>query len=183
ESKTAIDFTQGALIRTGRPLDLALNGKGFFVIETPAGELYTRNGTCAINPDGQLVDTQGRVIAGEDGAIAIPGTASSLDVHVSSDGAISVTGKRIGKLKLVEFEDTSLLMPVGGGCYRPTGPVELKEAAGTTVQQGYREGSNVSAVKELVRLITVSRLYQANVKSVGSHSDRLKHLLQVAMGT
>jgi len=179
----AIDHSQGALTQTGRPMDLAISGKGFFVIETPEGRLYTRNGTFTLNQNGQLVDTSGRMVAGENGQITIPKSSGALSVNVSTDGQVSAAGRKIGKLKLVEFEDTSVLRPVGASCFRPASSVDPKEATGSTIRQGYLEGSNVSAVKELVRLITITRLYQGNVKSMEARGDGMRELLQVAMGS
>jgi len=183
EAATSIDFTQGALIPTGRPLDLALQGKGFFVIETPEGQLYTRKGSFYVNPNGQLVDTEGRTVAGQAGPIVIPSTTSPLKVRVAGDGSVSADGRPIGKLRLVEFDNVSVLESVGAACFRLTAPVTPKDALQTTVHQGYQEASNVPAVRELVRLITLTRLYQANVKSVQTLDEQMKYLLQVAMGS
>lgn len=183
EATTSIDFTQGALIPTGRPLDLGLQGEGFFVIETLEGELYTRKGTFYVNPNGQLVDVEGRTVAGQAGPIVIPSTTSPLKARVAGDGSVSADGSQIGKLKLVEFDNMSDLESVGGGCFRLTAAVTPKEALETSVHQGYQEASNVPAVRELVRLITLTRLYQANVKSVQTFDEQMKYLLQVAMGS
>ena len=183
EATPALDFTQGALVRTGRPLDLALTGKGFFVIETPQGELYTRNGAFSLNDAGQMVDTSGRVVAGADGPIMIPTTAGTPDIVVSSEGRVRVAGQDVGRLKLVEFEDASVLRPVGASCFGRATPVEPTDATDTGVRQGFLEGSNVSAIKELVSLITITRLYEANVKSMVTTDDALRQLLEIAMGS
>ncbi len=92
-----IDFTQGSFVETGRPLDFALGGKGFFVIETPEGPLYTRNGMFQLNENGQIVDSMGRTVAGQSGPITIqPGTAPS-QISVSSDGNFSAAGASVGQ--------------------------------------------------------------------------------------
>ena len=103
ETTAAVDFSQGGPNQTGRSLDLALAGEGFFVVETPQGELYTRNGTFRLNKDRQLVDGSGATVAGQSGPIVMPASASTLDIHVSEDGSISAGGAVIGKLKLVRF--------------------------------------------------------------------------------
>jgi flagellar basal-body rod protein FlgF len=180
--KTFIDFTQGAMVRTDRPLDLALHGKGFYVLETPAGELYTRNGTFQVNAQGQLVDAAGRNVAGDGGPIVIPKTAGAMDVSVTSDGRVSAAGNAVGKLRIVEFEKPDALVAAGECAFRAPRNVTPAPATQTTVQQGFQEASNVSVVDELVGLITVSRLYEANVKTIQMRDERFKNILQVAMG-
>ena len=134
-AEAALDFTQGGLIRTGRPLDLALRGKGFFVIETPQGNLYTRNGTFTANATGQLVDTSGRTVAGVSGPITIPASVSPMQVTVSTEGYVAAAGARVGQLRIVEFADTSTLRSVGASCFEQTDPAEPTAAAETSVQQ------------------------------------------------
>ena len=180
---TSIDFSQGAIKQTGRTLDLAIEGEGFFVVEdaeVPGGLLYTRNGAFSSNSDRMLVDFAGRTVQGRAGPVVLPAGAGLSQIHVATDGQVSAAGQVIGRLKLVRFEDTSVLEPVGGSCFRPeegTDPLEAQAA----VRQGYQEASNVSAVKELVDLIRVTRLYEANVNSIRIQDERMKDLLEVAM--
>src|SRR4030066_1024522 len=94
------DFSQGSIVETGRPLDFALHGKGFFVIETPEGPLYTRNGTFQTNQNRQIVDSQGHIVAGQAGPITIPGNVGISQLSVSNDGTISAGEIAIGKLGL-----------------------------------------------------------------------------------
>jgi len=176
-----VDFAEGRMVRTSRPLDLALHGRGFFVVETPQGPLYTRNGVFRTNAQGQLVDASGRTVAGEGGPITIPTGVSSRSVNVATDGSISAGGNSIGKLRVVEFEDPTLLVPAGRNCFRAPAGTQPNPAAGTTVHQGFQEASNVNVVEELVGLITIGRLYEANLKAVTSQDERLKSLLQVAL--
>jgi len=183
QSEISVDFSQGDLIRTGRPLDLAIEGPGFFIIETPEGPLYGRNGSFRTNANGQLVDAEGRTVAGEAGPIVIPPAVSHLNVRISRDGTVSAGTSRLGRLRLVEFGDTSRLESVGGSCFRPTEPTTPAAAVATTVHQGYQEASNVPAVRELIRLILISRLYEANIKSAQTVDEQMKYLLQVAMGS
>ncbi len=181
--KTFIDFTQGRLVRTGRALDVALQGKGgFFVIETPEGPLYTRNGVFRLNAQGQLVDSSGRTVAGESGPITIPSNVGPGGVNVSTGGQISANGQSIGKFRIVQFDKPDLLRPVGDNCFRAPTSAGSKPAEKFNVHQGCQEGSNVNIVKELVDLITVTRLYEANAKSISAHDERMKNILQVAMG-
>jgi flagellar basal-body rod protein FlgF len=180
--RTFIDFTQGAMVQTGRPMDVGLHGKGFLVLETPEGSLYTRNGTLQTNVQGQLVDSSGRTVAGQGGPIIIPPDVPSTSISVSPDGRIIAGRNEIGRLRIVEFEKPAALVPAGQCAFRAPAGVAPTDAANTTVQQGFQESSNVSVVDELVGLITVSRLYEANVNVMRSRSDNTKTLLQVAVG-
>jgi flagellar basal-body rod protein FlgF len=179
---TAFDFSQGSLMFTGSRFDMSLSGKGFFVVETPEGPLYTRNGLFQLNNQGHLVDMEGRTIAGKDGPLIFPKDMSAADMHVSEDGVMRVKDNTIGQLKLVDFgADEAKLAPVGKNCFASP-PSITGETAKATVKQGYQEASNVAAVEEMVDLITITRLYQTNMKLLSNNSDNSKSLLSVAMG-
>jgi flagellar basal-body rod protein FlgF len=178
---TSIDFSQGHFVQTDRPLDLALFGKGFFVIETPEGPLYTRNGMFQINQNGQIVNSDGRLVAGEAGPITIPTAFAQSQLHVTSEGTISAGGTTIGKLRLVDFPDNEdKLVPAGGSCYRMPEAIEPVAAANIAVRQGYQEASNVRTVDELVDMIIVSRLYEANMKAIAAQKEASSSIIEVA---
>jgi flagellar basal-body rod protein FlgF len=181
---SVFDFSQGSLIETSRGLDFALHGKGFFVIETAEGPLYTRNGTFSTNQNGQIVDSQGRTVAGQAGPITIPNNVGLSQLNVSSDGNISAGGATIGKFSLVDFEDDqSKLVPVGESCFRmPDQDIEPVAAQNVAVKQGYQEASNVKIIHELVDMLMVSRLYEANMKFITAQKDASDGLISVAMG-
>lgn len=181
-NRIALDFTQGVLDHSQRPLDLGIDGKGFFVVETTNGPLYTRNGTFVVNEDGKLCDTQGRLVAGDSGPITVPENISHLDVTVAHDGTVMAGGQNIGKVKIVTFEDTARLEPNGKGCFvaPPDVRPETPEPGEGRVLQGFRENSNVSAVEELINLMQVTRLYEAGIKSFNAQDERLQTLLRMA---
>lgn len=181
ESETLIDRTQGALMQTDRPLDLALDGGGYFVVETPQGTLYTRNGSFHSNAQRQLVNLDGHIVAGEGGQITLPPNASTQNLAVSADGLVSAGGTEIGKLRIVEFQDPDAPIPVGGNNFQAPDGVSPIPAVATAVHQGFREASNVNVVQELVGLISVTRLYEANLKYISTEDERMKQILQVAM--
>ena len=181
QASTTVDFTPGNLAQTGAPLDLGLSGSGFFTIGTPTGPLYTRNGSFALNAQRQLVDPAGRTVMGEGGPIVLPSNVGLQQIVVSSDGQISAGGQAIGKLKIVDFAKQALLEPSGTDAFTAPDNVASTPATKTTVQQGFRESSNVNIVEELVGLITVSRMYEASVKGIQSQDDRTKALLGAAM--
>jgi flagellar basal-body rod protein FlgF len=181
QGHTGIDFTQGPIAQTDRPLDLAISGNGFFVVETPQGSLYTRNGTLSVNSQSQLVDSSGRLVAGDNGPIVIPKNTSLSQINVTSDGAVTAEGKTVGKLKIVDFPDKKALAPLGATSFTAGATDDPAVATNFQIKQGYQESSNVNVVQELVNLITVSRAYESNSKSISSQDDRLKSLMAVAM--
>jgi flagellar basal-body rod protein FlgF len=149
---TTLDLTQGSLQKTGNDLDVAIQGPGFFAVQTAHGTTYTRNGGFQVSAKGQLVTANGDPVMGDKGAIAIlPGPVS-----ISADGTISSNGAVAGKLKVVEFAPGTQLTGTGDSYYNvPSG----SETAAThsTVQQGMLENSNVNPVTSMVELITAQR--------------------------
>jgi flagellar basal-body rod protein FlgF len=181
EAHADFDFSQGVLMATGRKLDLAIQGEGFFEIETPEGSRYTRNGMFRVNDDGKLVDTLGRTVAGTSGPINLPKRVSLSQIAISGDGVITAEGKKVGQVKVVRFENPKELHPVGDSCFRVNEDVDPEEIDQPVVFQGYQETSNVSTTEELVDLMMVTRLYEANVKAIRKQDERMQSLLQVAM--
>ena len=184
--ESVFDFSQGSIVETGRPLDFALYGKGFFVIETPEGPLYTRNGVFGANQNGQIVDSMGRIVSGEAGAITIPGGVAPAQLNVASDGNIKsggIDGITIGKFRLVDFPDNEdTLVPVGDNCYQmPEQDITAVAAENIVVKQGYQEASNVKMIDELVDMMMVSRLYEANMKFVTAQAEATDSIMSVAM--
>jgi flagellar basal body rod protein FlgG len=184
ELNLGLDFSQGlSFIETGRSLDVALYGKGFFVVETPDGPLYTRNGSFKVNQNGQIVDSIGRVVAGEAGPITIGADTPISQINISNDGTVSADGQELGKFRLVDFgENEGEILPVGNSCFGAPEDVEPTRAENITVRQGYLESSNVKIVNELVSMIMVSRLYEANMKLVSTRKEASNGLMSVAMG-
>lgn len=181
---TTFDFSQGDIVQTGRPLDFAINGNGFFLIETQDGPLYTRNGMFHLNPNGQIVDSMGRIVAGQDGPITIPNNVGLNQLHVSTDGNISAGDASVGTFKIVEFnENQDKLIPVGESCFKMTDEnVEPVDAADIMLKQGFQESSNVKIVDELVDMLMVSRIYESNMKYISTQKDASSSLMSAAMG-
>jgi flagellar basal-body rod protein FlgF/flagellar basal-body rod protein FlgG len=151
-SGTQLDNSQGALVPTGNELDLAVEGPGFFTVQTAGGPMYTRGGNFRVSPQGQLITSAGDQVLGDNGPIAIVGEP----VSISSDGTISVDGAVSGRVKLVEFPNTSVLESAGGNYYSaPVGAAV--PATNTKVSQGTLENSNVNPVTSVVEMITAQR--------------------------
>jgi flagellar basal body rod protein FlgG len=183
ELNSSLDFSQGNFFETGRSLDFAISGKGFFVIETPNGPLYTRNGIFQRNQNGQIINPQGQIVAGEGGPITIPSDVGVSQVSVSNDGSISAGGITIGKFQLVDFGDNEAkLVPTGDSCYRmPDENIQPVAAENSIVKQGRQELSNVKMIEELVDMIMVSRLYEANMKFIAARKEVASSITSAAM--
>ncbi|HTS05830.1 MAG TPA: flagellar basal-body rod protein FlgF [Candidatus Eisenbacteria bacterium] len=148
----ATDLESGSLTATGNPLDLAVAGKGFFVVQSSGGTLYTRNGGFHRTLDGRLVTAAGDPVLGEDGPIQLPNGVFA----VAADGTISVDGAIAARLRIAEFAPNTELAAAGKALYAaPTGS-ELP-AASSSIRQGMIEQSNVSPVEGGVQLITIQR--------------------------
>ncbi len=179
----SLDFSQGHLIETRRTLDVALYGKGFFVIETPEGPLYTRHGVFRGNANGQIVDAEGRLVAGANGPLAIPNPTDVTHITVAQDGRISAGGSAVGQFRIVEFgEDEARLVPVGLCCFQAPQDMRPKDAENVVVRQGCQEASNVKMAEELVSMILVTRMYEANMKFMNVKKDTTSSVIGVAMG-
>jgi flagellar basal body rod protein FlgG len=166
-------------------MDFALSGSGFFVIETQDGPLYTRNGVFSTNQNGQIVDEIGRTVAGESGPITVPAGGSVSDIQVSTGGQITVGGTAIGKFKVVDFKDNdgSKLLSVGNSCFAmPDKSIQPTPATNVVVKQGFQESSNVKIVDEMVDMVMVTRLYEANMRCISTQKDNANTLTSVAMG-
>jgi flagellar basal-body rod protein FlgF len=177
------DFSQGPLTQTDRTLDFALHGNGFFVIESPEGPLYTRHGVFHANRNGQLVDTMGRLVAGVAGPLIVPAEVDVSNLYVADDGRVMAGQAAIGQFRIVDFPDErDKLLPAGHNCFQAPEDVRPVGAVDVIVKQGYQEGSNVKLVDELVNMILVSRMYEANTKLVSARKDASSTMIGVAMG-
>jgi flagellar basal-body rod protein FlgF len=161
------DLSEGRLERTGAPYDLAINGKGYFVVQTAAGDRYTRNGHLTLNGDGQLITDSGDAIQGDGGPITI--TADDGDIHVAADGTVSGKQGQIGKFKVVDFANERTLQKEGDSLYSTAqSPTAVANAQ---IMQGMLETSNVEPVIEISRMIDVMRAYQATATMAQSQDD------------
>lgn len=164
DTAPVIDMTQGPVRGTGNPLDVAITGPAFLVVQTPDGPAYTRNGQLQVGPDGALLAAGYPVVSEGGGTITLPpGTVS-----FGGDGSISVNGAPQGKIALADPRDASLI-PIGGSLYRPAGLESLPAAtAGSQIHQGFIESSTGSEIGELVTMMGVMRSYEAAMKAVTS---------------
>ncbi|MDV6330552.1 flagellar basal-body rod protein FlgF [Asticcacaulis sp. 201] len=156
------NFTQGTLNQTGAPYDVALNGDGtFFVVNTPKGEAYTRNGAFTLGADGTLMTQQGYVVQGEGGPIVLDPQKG--EPTISADGIISQMSQgqteRVGKLNVVSIANMSDLQKNGDGTFSLTSNAAALPAVDARVQQGFLESSNVNPMVEITNLVRINRAY------------------------
>ena len=169
------DLSEGRLERTGAPYDLAINGKGYFVVQTDAGERYTRNGHLTLNSDGQLITDSGDPIQGDGGPIVV--TVDDGDIHIAADGTVSGKQGQMGKLKVVDFADPRALKKEGDSLYS-TAQSPTAAAANTRIMQGTLETSNVEPVIEISRMIEIMRTYQATATLAQSQNDMKRQAIE-----
>lgn len=149
---TRVDLTQGALEKTGNSLDLAIEGSGFFVVQTANGPMYTRNGSFQVSSKGQLVTSSGDPVMGDHGVISMVDGP----VTISADGTISSGGAVAGKLKVIDVSPGTPLTSAGNTYYSAPAGSE-KSATDFQLRQGMLESSNVNPVSSMVELITAQR--------------------------
>lgn len=170
-----VDFAQGILERTGNPTDVALVGDGFFAVDGPSGEMYTRNGTFRLDEQGNLLTSEGYAVAWDGGGGRIDPIGAELVIDPS--GTVHQGASTLGKLKLVAFEDTSALELNRRGYY--VAPPRLpRSEASAEVHQGALERSNVSAVDELVSMIQVQRSFEVASNLMRSIDQTYRRLVQ-----
>ncbi len=174
-SSNEIIFTQGSFSSTGNPLDLVIQGNGFFQIKQASGTIaYTRGGSFQLDATGTLVTANGNQVQPQ---ITIPPTAQSISIATDGTVTYSLVGQtqaqNAGQITLANFQNPAGLNSIGQSLYLPTdasGDATIGTPGGTeglgTLQQGYIEESNVSVVDEFINLITSQRAYEANSKVV-----------------
>jgi flagellar basal-body rod protein FlgF len=164
---TFLDWNGGAQRPTGNATDLALEGDGFFVVQTPRGPEYTRSGNFIVTDKRQLETLDGLPVLGQSGPFLIPPGK----MLVNSQGELAVDGATLDTLKIVKIKDLASATRVGER-YNTKGVVELSTSA--TVIQGSLEESNVNAIEEFVQLIEISRQYEAAAKVIQSMDETTK---------
>lgn len=178
------EFEQGSLKQTSSPSDLAIEGNGFFVVETPQGERYTRNGNFMVGVEGYLMTKEGYPVLGENGRLFL----QDMEFTVRQDGDLyarpiadpEADASFVDRLKIVEFENDRYLSKKGSSLYMDT---ELSGVAISaegpnrgTIVQGYIEASNVNVINEMVRMIDVNRAYEANQKTIQAEDSMMNKL-------
>lgn len=169
------NFEGGSFERSDNPLDLAIDGDGFFQVELEDGRIgLTRSGSFSINRDGLLAHTDGPILLAEGGAIE-PGNGTMV---VTASGEIEVGGNVIGRLRPATVENVDLLEKIGGSLYVVPEGVQLIPVNNAVIRQGYLEESNVDIVREMIDMIVAFREYEANARAVTTQDSTLEHLFK-----
>lgn len=171
ERNTGLDPSQGAIERTGNPLDVAMRANTYLAIQSQRGERYTRDGSLQLNARGELVLPSGETVMGESGPIAF--SPQEGRIEIANDGTVSSSQGVRGKLKLMQFANpNTMLRNEGGNLYSAVQPGKAVDKDGGVIS-GALEKSNVKPVIEMSRLIEVSRAYQT-IAAMISRTDELR---------
>ncbi|MFP5258825.1 MAG: flagellar basal-body rod protein FlgF [Acidobacteriota bacterium] len=166
-----IDFSQGALTATGNPLDMAIQGPGFFKVAAPGGSYYTRNGAFHRSAEGMLVNDQDMPVLGGGGPVQLPEGRVSVD----GAGAVYVDGAQVGQVDVVTVQNPQTLQKFGSNLYMPQAGATVQEgqaeAGRTEVAQGFLEKPNVEVVEEMVSMIETQRTFEAYQKVMTGSSE------------
>lgn len=172
----ARDMTQGPIAMTGNPMDVAIEGQGFFLVQgDDGGAMYTRDGAFSLSAEGRLVTTDGRAVL-DSGGSPVSFDPRGEAPSIGRDGAIRVGGEEVGRIGVVSFNQPGALRKVGDNLWDAEG--QPSQAFEGVVVQGAVEGSNVRPVIELTRLIEISRAYQSAATMVSNADDMRKRTLE-----
>ena len=164
-----IDLAQGTIQNTGRPLDIALDGKGFFVVNGPSGALYTRDGSFRIAATGNVVTKEGYALQLSDGTPLKLQTADGLDI--SRDGTVMQRGQIVGRLNVVDVSNGDSLVKSGANYFRAADPAKQVITARAEVRQHALENSNVNTAESAVRMVSIMRQFEMLQKAISIGSD------------
>lgn len=168
EADTQTDMRGGVLKPTGQPLDIALEGDAFMVVQSPNGERLSRGGSFRLDTDGQLIDPSGNPLLGEGGPIRVtPGA----EVKIGADGTVTSGGKEVGKLRVETVPQGTRLQHDAGSLFMPDPARTPATAEMRPVRQGFLEESNAAPVDEMVNMIEIQRAYAAVQKAVTTMDD------------
>jgi flagellar basal-body rod protein FlgG len=168
-STVKVDLQFGPVRATGGRLDLALEGPGYFCVQTPSGEAYTRGGALRLDSARRLVTAAGDPVLGAAGPVQLPAAG---ELEITGDGDIIVDGARVDRLKLVDLPPSAEVEKLGRGLLRLTAGAPSATTAGR-VRQGYLEGANVEAVQELAAMIAALRAFEANQRALQANDETL----------
>ncbi len=159
-ARRSVDFSPGPLRTTDNPLDFAINGDGFFVVEQDERTFYTRNGRFQLDPNGQLVTTGGFVVQGRDGPLTLPPDADLSQLTVDADGTLRSDERELGAIRLAGFSDTSVLNRVGPTLFSAPADVEPEIPQNSRATNRAVEGANTSIYEEMAELIGTTRSFE-----------------------
>ena len=172
---TLLDFSEGPVEETGNPLDLAITGKGFFVVQTEDGERYTRKGRFKLDDGGQLVNQNGEPLLSTGNSPFFLGPEDT-EITISRDGTVATNNGDLGRIKLVDFENPQLLKRSADGLFSTE--QTPRDVESPEIIQGMLEGSNVQPILEMAKMIEISRTYDSVRKFIDREDERMRSMIK-----
>jgi len=168
------EYEQGMLDKTDNPLDLAIEGNGFFTFEMEDGTtVLSRNGSFTVDPSGYLVNSDGHRLLGDGWPINVgEGTVS-----IAETGQIEADQSLVGNIRVVDIEDKSSLQKVGDSAFQIPEGINLVSAVNFAIKQGYLESSNVNVIKEMVNMVASFRSFESDAQALKAQDDSLEKLI------
>jgi flagellar basal-body rod protein FlgF len=162
-----VDYSSGPVNQSGNPLDLAIDGDGFFVVQTPDGQAYTRQGNFRLGADGTLVTSGGFPVLGQNGPIHIQGSV----VEIDGKGMVTVDGAPTDTINVVDFPKPYNLKKTASAQFVPVSPQTVAQPATGSIRQGQLEGSNVESISEMAQMIETSRYFDSCQRAIKGFDD------------
>ena len=162
-----VDYSSGPVVQTGNPLDLTIDGDGFFAVSIPEGIAYTRQGNFRLSADGSLVTADGYPVQGQSGPIRVSGSK----VEIDPKGVVMVDGEESGTISMFDFPKPYALKKTGSALFMPTDTETPPQVAKGELRQGHLEGSNVETVSEMVQMIENNRYFEACQRVILGFND------------
>lgn len=166
-TKVLTDFSSGTLRQTGNPLDVALLDRGYLEVATDSGVAYTRVGALRVDPGGRLVTQGGLAVAGVAGDIVLTTPMPVID----REGKVFEAGKPVAQIKVVDFVDSAVLSPIGGGLFVASADIHPALIERPRIVQGQLENSNVDSTYEMVKLLETFRHFESSSRVLQSYDD------------
>lgn len=167
--ETKVSFFSGSLQETDNPLDLAIEGEGFFTVARDGQAFLTRDGVFAVDSNGDIVNSQGYFLMGQNGRINV---GQGGDISVTTDGSIYRNNQLVDNLQISHVSNPNSLQKLGLNLFSVTDRTQFGQGEGR-IRQGFLEGSNVDLAEEMVELISTMRAYEANQKMIQVQDETL----------
>jgi flagellar basal-body rod protein FlgG len=168
------DESQGALQQTGQPLDLAIQGQGYFRVKLPSGQqALTRDGSFTTDAQGHIVTSDGSML---EPPVTLPAKVSPSEVHIAADGTVTAGTQTLGQIKLVTVPAPEHLLADGLGGFTATaasGVIKPLATSASTLQQGALEGSNVDMATDMVEMVGAQRSYQLASSAIQTQNQMM----------
>lgn len=173
---TSTDYNSGALKYTANPLDVAIEGNGFFVIATEAGDAYTRQGNFQIDADGRLVTGGGYPLVGADGNEIY---LKTVQPTIDKEGNVTDSGSVVGRIQIAQVADARTLDRLGSGLFSATATTEFTAPGASRLRQGYIEAANVVSMNEMIKMIETVRHFETSQRLLRGYDNMLDRAINL----